>query len=47
MPFKMSETPGTVDRPSPLVGEHNEMILGKYLNLGADDVKRLKEENVL
>ena len=47
MPFKMSETPGTVDRPSPLVGEHNELILSKYLNFSADDIRRLKEKNVL
>jgi len=28
IPFKMSETPGAVERPSPLVGEHNGLILG-------------------
>lgn len=47
IPYKMSETPGSVERPSPLVGEHNALILGKYLGLDAAEVKRLEEEGVL
>ncbi|MCK9197496.1 MAG: CoA transferase, partial [Syntrophales bacterium] len=47
LPFKMSESPGSVDRPSPLVGEHNAMILGKYLGLDAAQVKELEEDGVL
>lgn len=47
VPFKLSKTPGTVSRPSPLVGEHNELILKKYLGMSPEDVQRLKEEGVL
>jgi CoA:oxalate CoA-transferase len=47
IPFKMSETPGAVERPSPLVGEHNELILGKYLGLSGEDLKKLKEEGAI
>ncbi len=47
VPFKLSTTPGAVTRPSPLVGEHNELILKKYLGMSPEDVKRLKEEGVL
>ncbi len=47
VPFKLSKTPGTVSRPSPLVGEHNELILKKYLGMSPEDIKRLKEEGVL
>lgn len=47
IPFKLSETPGEVERPSPLVGEHNELILGKYLGISGDEVKQLKAEGVL
>jgi len=47
IPFKMSETPGAVERPSPLVGEHNELILGKYLKIGKEDLKKLKEEEAI
>jgi len=46
-PFKFSETPGQIDRSSPLVGEHNELILGKYLGLGKEQVGRLKKEGVI
>ena len=47
IPFRCSKTPGSVDRPSPLVGEHNEFILGKYLNLGRDQLEKLKQEGVI
>lgn len=47
IPFKFSETPGEVERPSPLVGEHNELILGKYLGISSAEVKQLKEEGAL
>jgi CoA:oxalate CoA-transferase len=47
VPFKMSETPGAVERPSPLLGEHNELILGKYLGLDAAAVRKLRENGVL
>ena len=47
IPFKLSETPGEVEHSSPLVGEHNELILGKYLRISSAEVKQLKEEGVL
>lgn len=47
IPFKLSETPGEVERPSPLIGEHNELILKKFLGIGSEEVKQLKKEGVL
>jgi CoA:oxalate CoA-transferase len=47
VPFKMSETPGSVVRPSPLVGEHNELILGKYLGMDRKEIERLKGEGAI
>ena len=47
IPFKLSETPGEVKSPSPLVGEHNEFILGKYLGINRAEIHRLKEEGVI
>ena len=47
IPFKCSRTPGKVERPSPLVGEHNELILGKYLKISKEEIGRLKEEGVI
>ncbi len=46
-PFKLSATPGQVERASPLVGEHNELILGKYLDLKKEDVERLRREGAI
>ena len=46
-PYKLAKTPGEIDRPSPLVGEHNEFILGKCLGLSPDEVKQLKADGVL
>ena len=47
IPFKMSETPGSVERPSPLVGEHNELILGKYLGMNREEIEKLKIEGAI
>ena len=47
IPFQLSETPGAVERPSPLVGEHNELILGKYLGISREEIKKLKKEGVI
>jgi crotonobetainyl-CoA:carnitine CoA-transferase CaiB-like acyl-CoA transferase len=46
-PFKLTKTPGSIERPSPLVGEHNELIFGKYLGISATEVAKLKEEGAL
>jgi len=45
--FKMSETPGKIDRPSPLVGEHNEEVFRKYLGLGEEEIEKLKNEGAI
>ena len=46
-PYKLAKTPGEIDRPSPLVGEHNELILGKYLGISPGRVSQLKADGVL
>jgi crotonobetainyl-CoA:carnitine CoA-transferase CaiB-like acyl-CoA transferase len=45
--FKLSETPGNIERPSPLVGEHNEEVFGKYLGLSKEEVERLRNEGAI
>jgi len=47
MPFKLSGTPGEVERPSPLVGEHNQLIFGKYIGMSSEEVIKLKAEGAL
>jgi crotonobetainyl-CoA:carnitine CoA-transferase CaiB-like acyl-CoA transferase len=46
-PFKFSRTPGEIERPSPLVGEHNEFIFGKYLGLTQKEVEKLRTEGAI
>ncbi|MEO8763285.1 MAG: CoA transferase [Ginsengibacter sp.] len=46
IPFTMSETPGSIRRPSPLIGEHGPGIL---MELGYDEagIKRLIDEKII
>lgn len=46
IPFTMSETPGSIRRPSPLLGEHGPEILAE-LGYDETDIKRLIDENVV
>jgi len=41
-PVRMSETPGGVRRPAPLVGEHTESVLREMLGMKDDEIARLK-----
>jgi benzylsuccinate CoA-transferase BbsF subunit len=45
--FRLSDAPAGYDRPSPLLGEHNEMVLGQILGLDDKEQARLLEEGVL
>jgi benzylsuccinate CoA-transferase BbsF subunit len=46
-PFRLSETPARVRRPSPCLGEHNDYVLGEVLGLPQDEIDRLKAGGVL
>jgi crotonobetainyl-CoA:carnitine CoA-transferase CaiB-like acyl-CoA transferase len=46
IPFTMSETPGSIRRASPLIGEHGPEIL-KELGYDEINIKRLIDENVI
>jgi crotonobetainyl-CoA:carnitine CoA-transferase CaiB-like acyl-CoA transferase len=45
--YKMSRTPGDRQMRVPAVGEHNEEIYGELLGIGAEEMKKLKEESVV
>ncbi|HTT86507.1 MAG TPA: CoA transferase, partial [Acidimicrobiales bacterium] len=45
--FRLSDAPAGYARTSPLLGEHNEMVLGEILGLDAAARARLAEEGVL
>jgi CoA:oxalate CoA-transferase len=46
-PIHLSETPGEVYAPAPLLGEHTSEILKDLLDHSDDDIARLKAEGVI
>jgi crotonobetainyl-CoA:carnitine CoA-transferase CaiB-like acyl-CoA transferase len=47
IPNKLSETPGQIRRPAPLLGQHNDEILRDELDLTDEEINKLVEENVV
>jgi CoA:oxalate CoA-transferase len=45
--YKMSKTPGDRKKINPAVGEHNEEIYGGLLGIDAQEMQKLKEENII
>ena len=45
-PLKLAETPASIRRPSPLLGQHNEEVLGE-LGYSAEAIKGLQERGVI
>ncbi|MDO8672508.1 MAG: CoA transferase, partial [Dehalococcoidia bacterium] len=46
LPWKLSRTPVTIDRASPLMGQHNGYVLGDLLGLTSNEISVLEEEGV-
>ncbi|NND80433.1 MAG: CoA transferase [Maribacter sp.] len=46
VPFTMSETPGQIKRPSPMIGEHGADIL-EEIGYNKDAIERLVKENII
>jgi len=46
-PWRMSRTPPSIERAAPLLGEHNEYVLGELLGLSAEERQRLIAEKVI
>jgi benzylsuccinate CoA-transferase BbsF subunit len=47
MPWLLGSTPGGIRRPAPLLGQHNDYILGELLGLPAGEMERLRGERVI
>jgi crotonobetainyl-CoA:carnitine CoA-transferase CaiB-like acyl-CoA transferase len=44
--FRLSETPGRLDRPGPRLGEHEHAVLGGILGLERAEIERLIEQGI-
>lgn len=47
MPMKLSRTPGRVRSHAPLLGEHNDYVLGEVLGMSSEEIRRLEELEVV
>lgn len=47
LPIKLSETPGAVETPPPLLGQHTAEVLADWLGLPAAEVERLRAAGAL
>jgi crotonobetainyl-CoA:carnitine CoA-transferase CaiB-like acyl-CoA transferase len=47
VPIKLSDTPGAVTLPPPLLGEHSAQVLADWLHLPATEVERLRQAGAL
>ena len=46
-PFHLSETPGDIYAPAPILGEHSEILLKTILGYSQEEIAKLKEEKVV
>ena len=47
IPWRLSDTPGRIRRPAPLLGEHNQYVFGDLLGLPAAEIQRLMEAGAI
>jgi len=46
-PWRLSKTPARIMRPGPLLGQHNDYVLGELLGMSKDEIERLTAAEVL
>jgi benzylsuccinate CoA-transferase BbsF subunit len=46
-PWRLSETPASISRHAPLLGEHNQEIFEGRLGMSREEIQRLEEEQVI
>jgi crotonobetainyl-CoA:carnitine CoA-transferase CaiB-like acyl-CoA transferase len=47
IPWRLSDTPGRIRRPAPLLGEHNQYVFGELLGLPDVEIQRLVEAGAI
>ena len=46
-PYRLSETPWTVERPAPTLGEHNEAVYSGLLGYSKEELVKLREAGII
>ena len=46
-PVRMSDTPGAVRTPAPLLGQHTTEVLRSRLGMGDEEIARLRDARVI
>ncbi|MGA1792217.1 MAG: CaiB/BaiF CoA transferase family protein [bacterium] len=46
IPWKLSRTPGKIERPAPSLGEHNDYVFGELLGYPIAEIRKLEKEKV-
>ena len=46
-PFRLSETPASIRRHAPLLGEHDQQIFEGLLGMSPGEIEKLKQEQVI
>jgi crotonobetainyl-CoA:carnitine CoA-transferase CaiB-like acyl-CoA transferase len=46
-PIRMSETPGSIRRPAPLLGQHTEEVLRERLGISAGEIDALRRSRII
>ena len=46
-PVKFSRTPAEITRPAPLLGQHNDEVLGELLGYGKEKIDDLRSAGVI
>jgi CoA:oxalate CoA-transferase len=46
-PYRFSKTPWKIERPAPLLGEHNELIYCQRLGYTQEELVRFKESEII
>jgi CoA:oxalate CoA-transferase len=47
VPVRLSETPGSVREPAPLLGQHTDEVLHEYLGMNGAEISALRHEGVI
>jgi crotonobetainyl-CoA:carnitine CoA-transferase CaiB-like acyl-CoA transferase len=46
-PWRLSDTPAAIRRPSPCLGEHNSYVLGQLLGMPDEEIEELVRDGVV